>query len=202
MALASRNKDCHRHLLGISRTPVFERKVGAATRLINPTSLKGSPDSKRCSRIQRPKKMSRHEGDWTQTTARVLSHLRMLSRIGEPNITAQDKAAIDRVWAFVGVRIIEEYDSKGHWKKVAPARREGVRQRLLDGLRDAFRALDPDGTDGLGRTDVARTAFRDKRALRRFRRAHLLDWGNRLLAAEAANVAPPPPPPPPPPYCY
>ena len=45
MALASRNKDCHRHLLGISRTPVFERKVGAATRLINPTSLKGSPDS-------------------------------------------------------------------------------------------------------------------------------------------------------------
>ena len=133
--------------------------------------------------LAQPKKMSRHEGDWTQTTARVLSHLRKLSRIGEPNITAQDQAAIDKVWAHVGVRR-DEYDSSGQWKKVAPARREGVRQRLLDGLRDAFRALDP---DKLGRTDVARTAFRDKRALRKFRRAHLLDWGNRLLAAEAAN---------------
>ena len=83
--------------------------------------------------------MSRHQGDWAQTTARVLSHLRMLSRTGEPNITAQDKAAIDKVWAHVGVRR-DEYDSSGHWKKVAPARREGVRQRLLDGFRDAFRA--------------------------------------------------------------
>ena len=142
--------------------------------------------------------MSRHEGDWTQTTARVLSHLRMLSRIGEPNITAQDKAAIDRVWAFVGVRIIEEYDNKGHWKKVAPARREGVRQRLLDGFRDAFGASDQ---DRLRRSDVARTAFlpggrasRAGQARREFKRVHLLDWGNRLLAAEAANVAPPPPP--------
>jgi len=147
--------------------------------------------------------MSRHEGDWTQTTARVLSHLRMLSRIGEPNITAQDKAAIDRVWAFVGVRIIEEYDNKGHWKKVAPARREGVRQRLLDGFRDAFGASDQ---DRLRRSDVARTAFlpggrasRAGQARREFKRVHLLDWGTRLLAAEAANVAPPPPPPPPPP---
>ena len=57
--------------------------------------------------------MSRHEGDWAQTTARVLSHLRKLSRIGEPNITAQDQAAIDKVWAHVGVRI-DAYDSKGH----------------------------------------------------------------------------------------
>ena len=144
--------------------------------------------------LAQPKKMSRHEGDWTRTTARVLSHLRKLSRIGEPNITAQDQAAIDKVWAHVGVRR-DEYDSSGQWKKVAPARREGVRQRLLDGFRDAFRALDP---DKLGRTDVARAAFRDKRALRKFRRAHLLDWGNRLLAAEAASIAPPPPPPPPP----
>ena len=153
--------------------------------------------------------MSRHQGDWTQTTARVLSHLRMLSRTGEPNITAQDKAAIDKVWAHVGVRI-DVYDSKGHWKKVAPARREGVRQRLLDGFRDAFRALDP---DVLGRKDAPRTAFlpggrasRAGQARREFKRAHLLDWGNRLLAAEAANdataanlatEAPPPPPPPP-----
>ena len=153
--------------------------------------------------------MSRHEGDWTQTTARVLSHLRKLSRIGEPNITAQDQAAIDKVWAHVGVRR-DEYDSSGHWKKVAPARREGVRQRLLDGFRDAFRASDP---DVLGRSDAPRTAFlpggrasRAGQARREFKRAHLLDWGNRLLAAEAANdanaanlatEAPPPPPPPP-----
>ena len=142
--------------------------------------------------------MSRHEGDWTQTTARVLSHLRKLSRIGEPNITAQDKAAIDRVWASVGVRI-DAYDDSGQWRKVALVRREGVRQRLLDGFRDAFRALDP---DRLGRSDVPRTAFlpggrasRAGQARREFKRAHLLDWGNRLLAAEAANVALPPPPP-------
>ena len=153
--------------------------------------------------------MSRHEGDWTQTTARVLSHLRKLSRIGEPNITAQDKAAIDRVWASVGVRI-DAYDDSGQWRKVALVRREGVRQRLLDGFRDAFRASDQ---DRLRRSDVARTAFlpggrasRAGQARREFKRAHLLDWGNRLLAAEAANdataanlatEAPPPPPPPP-----
>ena len=101
------------------------------------------------------------------------------------------------------MRIIEEYDSKGHWKKVAPARREGVRQRLLDGFRDAFRASDQ---DRLRRSDAPRTAFlpggrasRAGQARREFKRAHLLDWGNRLLAAEAANVAPPTPPPPPPP---
>ena len=134
--------------------------------------------------------MSRHEGDWTLTTARVLSHLRKLSRIGEPNITAQDQAAIDKVWAHVGVRR-DEYDDSGQWKKVAPARREGVRQRLVDGYRDAFRASDP---DRLGRSDAPRTAFlpggrasRAGQARREFKRAHLLDWGNRLLAAEAAN---------------
>ena len=145
--------------------------------------------------------MSRHQGDWAQTTARVLSHVLMVSRVAERTITAQDQAAIDKVWAHVGVRR-DEYDDSGQWKKVAPARREGVRQRLLDGFRDAFRALDP---DVLRRSDVARTAFlpggrasRAGQARREFKRAHLLDWGNRLLAAEAANVAPPPPPPPPP----
>ena len=148
------------------------------------------------------KKMSRHQGDWAQTTARVLSHVLMVSRVAERTITAQDQAAIDKVWAHVGVRR-DEYDDSGQWKKVAPARREGVRQRLLDGWRDAFRASDP---DRLGRSDVARAAFlpggrasRAGQARREFKRAHLLDWGNRLLAAEAANVAPPPPPPPPPP---
>ena len=155
------------------------------------------------------KKMSRHQGDWAQTTARVLSHVLMVSRVAERTITAQDQAAIDKVWAHVGVRR-DEYDDSGQWKKVAPARREGVRQRLLDGWRDAFRASDP---DGLGRTDVPRTAFlpggrasRAGQVRREFKRAHLLDWGNRLLVAEAANdataanlatEAPPPPPPPP-----
>ena len=143
------------------------------------------------------KKMSRHQGDWAQTTARVLSHVLMVSRVAERTITAQDQAAIDKVWAHVGVRR-DEYDDSGQWKKVAPARREGVRQRLVDGYRDAFRASDP---DVLGRSDAPRTAFlpggrasRAGQARREFKRAHLLDWGNRLLAAEAANVAPPPPP--------
>ena len=155
------------------------------------------------------KKMSRHQGDWAQTTARVLSHVLMVSRVAERTITAQDQAAIDKVWAHVGVRR-DEYDDSGQWKKVAPARREGVRQRLVDGYRDAFRASDP---DVLGRSDAPRTAFlpggrasRAGQARREFKRAHLLDWGNRLLAAEAANdataanlatEAPPPPPPPP-----
>ena len=195
MALASRTNDFHMHLLKVSRTPMFGRIERAAARL--PTSLKGSPDS-RCSRIQSlAKKMSRHQGDWAQTTARVLSHVLMVSRVAERTITAQDQAAIDKVWAHVGVRR-DEYDDSGQWKKVAPARREGVRQRLLDGFRDAFRASDP---DRLGRTDAPRTAFlpggrasRAGQARRQFKRAHLLDWGNRLLAAEAANVAPPPPP--------
>ena len=154
--------------------------------------------------------MSRHQGDWAQTTARVLSHVLMVSRVAERTITAQDQAAIDKVWAHVGVRR-DEYDDSGQWKKVAPARREGVRQRLVDGYRDAFRASDP---DRLGRSDAPRTAFlpggrasRAGQARREFKRAHLLDWGNRLLAAEAANdataanvatEAPPPLPPPPP----
>ena len=200
MALASRTNNLHRQLLKVSRTPMFGRIERAAARL--PTSLKGSPDS-RCSRIQSlAKKMSRHQGDWAQTTARVLSHVLMVSRVAERTITAQDQAAIDKVWAHVGVRR-DEYDDSGQWKKVAPARREGVRQRLVDGYRDAFRASDP---DVLGRSDAPRTAFlpggrasRAGQARREFKRAHLLDWGNRLLAAEAANVAPPPPPPPPPP---
>ena len=153
--------------------------------------------------------MSRHQGGWAQTTARVLSHVLMVSRVAERTITAQDQAAIDKVWAHVGVRR-DEYDDSGQWKKVAPARREGVRQRLVDGFRDAFRASGP---DRLGRSDAPRTAFlpggrasRAGQARREFKRAHLLDWGNRLLAAEAANdataanlatEAPLPPPPPP-----
>ena len=110
MALASRTTDFHMHLLKVSRTPMFGRIERAAARL--PTSLKGSPDS-RCSRIQSlAKKMSRHQGDWAQTTARVLSHVLMVSRVAERTITAQDQAAIDKVWAHVGVRR-DEYDDSG-----------------------------------------------------------------------------------------
>ena len=112
--------------------------------------------------------MSRHQGDWARTTARVLSHLREKSRVGERTVT--DQAAIDKVWAFVGVRI-DEYDRSGQWKNVAGDRREGVRQRLHDGFTDD--AFLPDG----------------HAARKRFMRADLLKWGDRLLAEAAAKAA-------------
>ena len=112
--------------------------------------------------------MSRHQGDWARTTARVLSHLREKSRVGERTVT--DQAAIDKVWAFVGVRI-DEYDRSGQWKNVAGDRREGVRQRLHDGFTDE--AFLPDG----------------HAARKRFMRADLLKWGDRLLAEAAAKAA-------------
>ena len=115
--------------------------------------------------------MARHQGDWARTTARVLSHLREKSRIGERTVRDQDQAAIDKVWAFVGVRI-DEYDRSGQWAKVAPERREGVRQRLHDGFLDDAAFL-PDG----------------HAARKRFRRADLLKWGDRLLADAAAKAA-------------
>ena len=115
--------------------------------------------------------MSRHQGDWARTTARVLSHLREKSRIGERTVRVQDQAAIDKVWAFVGVRI-DEYDRSGQWKNVAGDRREGVRQRLHDGFTDE--AFLPDG----------------HAARKRFMRADLLKWGDRILAAEAVEARP------------
>ena len=118
-----------------------------------------------------PPQMARHQGDWARTTARVLSHLREKSRIGEPNITDQDQAAIDKVWAFVGVRIDEyEVGGNGQWKNVAGDRREGVRQRLHDGFTDE--AFLPDG----------------HAARKRFMRADLLKWGERLLAAPPFSI--------------
>ena len=117
-----------------------------------------------------PPQMARHQGDWARTTARVLSHLREKSRIGERTVRDQDQAAIDKVWAFVGVRI-DEYDRSGQWAKVAPERREGVRQRLHDGFLDDAAFL-PDG----------------HAARKRFMRADLLKWGNRLLAAKAVEA--------------
>ena len=114
--------------------------------------------------------MSRHQGDWARTTARVLSHLREKSRVGERTVT--DQAAIDKVWAFVGVRI-DEYDRSGQWKNVAGDRREGVRQRLHDGFTDDAFLPGGDGHE----------------ARKRFRRADLLKWGDRLLADAAAKAA-------------
>ena len=116
-----------------------------------------------------PPQMARHQGDWARTTARVLSHLREKSRVGARTVT--DQAAIDKVWAFVGVRI-DEYDRSGQWKNVAGDRREGVRQRLHDGFTDD--AFLPDG----------------HAARKRFMRADLLKWGDRILAAEAVEARP------------
>ena len=134
---------------------------------------------------------------WNKTTARVLTRLRDMSL---PTVqwqpTAQEKAAIERVWAFVGVRL-EEY--KKNWDFVGAglpkleklALRAGVRERLLTVFDEAAFSEDADEANG---------------ALGSFQRQHLLDWGDRLLAAEAANdataanlatEAPPPPPPPP-----
>ena len=89
--------------------------------------------------------MSRHQGDWARTTARVLTQLRNASRTPRER-TDQEQAAIDKVWAFVGVHI-DEYDSSGPangWAKVARERREGVRERLHDGFTDDAAFL-PDG---------------------------------------------------------
>ena len=66
---------------------------------------------------------------------------------------------------------IDDYDSKGHWKKVVKEEREGVRQRLRDGFIDT--AFKPDG----------------QATRKQFRRVHLLNWGDRLFAKAAANAA-------------
>ena len=107
--------------------------------------------------------------EWKTTTARVLTQLRNASRTPKP--TDQEQAAIDEVWAFVGVHI-NEYDDSGHWRNVAPERRNGVRQRLHDGFTDD--AFLPDG----------------HAARKRFMRADLLKWGDRILAAEAVEAKP------------
>ena len=134
---------------------------------------------------------------WNKTTARVLSRLREVSL---PTVQWQpserDKAAIERVWAFVGVRLAEydknwDFVGAGLPKSEKLALRAGVRDRLLTVFDEAAFSEDADEANG---------------ALGSFQRQHLLDWGDRLLAAEAANdataanlatEAPPPPPPPP-----
>ena len=125
----------------------------------------------------------------------------MLSRLRDfswPTVqwqpTDREKGCIHRVWVFVGVRL-EEY--KKNWDFVGAglpkleklALRAGVRERLLTVFDEAAFSEDADEANG---------------ALGSFQRQHLLDWGDRLLAAEAANdataanlatEAPPPPPP-------
>ena len=160
------------HSSAFFRTPMLERQGQLNVFLLVPLilvshdqpAILGSPGvgDGACSQPQ----MARHQGDWARTTARVLSHLREKSRIGERTVT--DQAAIDKVWAFVGVRI-DEYDRSGQWKNVAGDRREGVRQRLHDGFTDE--AFLPDG----------------HAARKRFMRADLLKWGERILAAEEAE---------------
>ena len=115
--------------------------------------------------------MSRHKGGWALTTAKVLSHLRNVSQCAERTATEQEQAAINQVWGYVEVGMHEyEIGGDGQWKNIAPERREGVRQRLRDGfIDDAFLP----GGDG-------------HEARKRFKRADLLKWGDRLLAAAHA----------------
>ena len=93
--------------------------------------------------------------------------------------TDREKGCIHRVWAFVGVRL-EEYDKNwdfvgaGLPKSEKLALREGVRQRLLTVFDEA--AFSEDGDEA-------------NEALGSFQRPHLLDWGDRLLAADAAANA-------------
>ena len=132
---------------------------------------------------------------WNQTTARVLSRLRKFSKKTEQwQPTDREKGCIHRVWVFVGVRL-KKYDKNwdfvgaGLPKSEKLALRAGVRERLLTVFDEAAFSEDADEANG---------------ALGSFQRQHLLDWGDRLLAAEAANdataanlatEAPPPPPP-------
>ena len=126
--------------------------------------------------MQQPPRMSRHKGGWALTTAKVLSHLRNVSQCAERTATDQEQAAINQVWGYVEVGMHEyEIGGDGQWKNIAPERREGVRQRLRDGfIDDAFLP----GGDG-------------HEARKRFKRADLLKWGDRLLAAAAAHAAGP-----------
>ena len=118
--------------------------------------------------------MSRHKGGWALTTAKVLSHLRNVSQCAERTATDQEQAAIKQVWGYVGVGMDEyEIGGDGQWKNIAEARRESVRQRLHDGFTDDAFLPRGDGHE----------------ARKRFKRADLLKWGDRLLADAAAKAA-------------
>ena len=110
---------------------------------------------------------------WKSDEVPVLNRLREVSRSTvqwEPN--GQEQAAIDKVWSFVGVEIGEYGSSENPWTGVERGRREGVRQRFAAAVRDGF---------------IDAAFLRGGRAARdAFIREHLLDWGDRLLAADAA----------------
>ena len=113
---------------------------------------------------------------WKSDEVPVLNRLREVSRSTvqwEPN--GQEQAAIDKVWSFVGVEIGEYGSSENPWTGVERGRREGVRQRFAAAVRDDF---------------IDAAFLRGGRAARdAFTRDHLLDWGDRLLAADAAAHA-------------
>ena len=114
--------------------------------------------------------------EWKLDVVPVLNRLREVSRSTvqwEPN--GQEQAAIDKVWSFVGVEIGEYGSSENPWTGVERGRREGVRQRFAAAVRDGF---------------IDAAFLRGGRAAREaFIRDHLLDWGDRLLAADAAAAA-------------
>ena len=113
---------------------------------------------------------------WKSDEVPVLNRLRDVSLPTvqwEPN--GQEQAAIDKVWSFVGVEIGEYGSSENPWTGVERGRREGVRQRFAAAVRDDF---------------IDAAFLRGGRAARdAFTRDHLLDWGDRLLAADAAAHA-------------
>ena len=113
---------------------------------------------------------------WKSDEVPVLNRLREVSWSTvqwEPS--RQEQAAIDKVWSFVGVEIGEYGSSENPWTGVERGRREGVRQRFAAAVRDGF---------------IDAAFLRGGRAARdAFIRDHLLDWGDRLLAADAAAHA-------------
>jgi len=113
---------------------------------------------------------------WKSDEVPVLNRLRDVSL---PTVqwqpTEREQAAIDQVWSFVGVEIGEYGSSENPWTGVERGRREGVRQRFAAAVRDGF---------------IDAAFLRGGRAARdAFIRDHLLDWGDRLLAADAAAAA-------------
>ena len=114
-------------------------------------------------------------GEWRKTTAKVLNHLRsVFDDKALKNATEQEQAAVKRVWAGIGVKMLEYWeDVDGLWGKIKPNRRRGVRQQLLTRFpEEAF--LDNE---------------RGKAARDEFTRADLLAWGEQLRAEDAANAA-------------
>ena len=118
--------------------------------------------------------------DWALTTARVLGRLRTVTLAHTPdNVTEQDQAAIDRktsrVWAHVGVQM-GEY--KNNWNFVGATLPRDEKRKLRAGVRERLREVfDEEAFSVYG--EVANAA------LDKFKRADLMDWGDRLLLALA-----------------